>query len=109
MITIPEFVKDYIKVQAKEKGSIRVDINVFDKEGGRFLYKHGLTFTRDLNFHGTGGYTLGIEEYLARTLTYARKSITICINGKLLSDIHPILLPPPSTPPEIDLTHTTQE
>lgn len=104
MITIPEFIKDYIKVQVKEKGFIRIDINVFDKEGGRFLYKHGLNFANDLNFHGTDGYTLGIEEYLARTLTYTKKPISVCINGKLLTDIKQLALPPPLTPPLIDLS-----
>lgn len=106
MIIIPYFVTEFCEKQAKTVGYIRVDVNVFDKEGGNFLYKHGLTFGADLMFHGTDGTTLSMMDYITKTLTYSRKHITICLNGKLLSDIKPLLLPPPETPPEINLGNT---
>lgn len=100
---IPDFVKHYMNTCLNEKGVVRVDVNVYDKPDGKFLYKHGLDFGKDLHFHGMNGFTMSIEDYLYRTLTHTIKPITVCINGRLLTDIMP---PIPINPPEeIDISH----
>ena len=106
-VEIPAYVIDHFKKEVKEKGSLVVEVDVFDKnDENKFLYRHGLTFASDLHFHGANSYVLGINEYLSRLLTFSVKPIKIYVNRTLLSDIVQLALPPVVTPVEIDLSNT---
>jgi hypothetical protein len=105
LMQIPDFVTDYFKKQIREKGSLVVDVDVFDKTD-KFLYRHGLTFASDYHFHGGSGYTLHINEYLHRLLTFTQKPIKIYVNRMPLDKIEPVALPPPELPVAIDLSQT---
>jgi hypothetical protein len=104
---IPPFVSEYFRDEVKTKGGIVVDVDVFDKQE-KFLYRHGLTFASDLHFHGANNFTLGINEYLNRLLTYSMKPIKIYINRKLLSDIKPLVPLPVHEPTIIDLSNVKE-
>lgn len=107
MEQLPEFLYEWIKQQAKEKGHIIVGIDIFaDNEYKIFKSRHGLNFSHDLYWHGLDGYKLSIEEYLTRTIKHSRKPIKIYLNGMSLNAITPNLLPAPQIPQEIDLSDT---
>ena len=105
---IPKFVLQHCRDEYKEKDKLRVDVNVYeDEQLTKFLYKHGLDFSWDLNFHGLNGFALPIDEYIERVIKYNRKPVTICINGVRLDDIKPKNPAPIHPPQEIDLSSTS--
>lgn len=109
-IEIPYFVTDFFKEQIKLKGHLVVDVDVFDRnDQNKFLYRHGLTFSSDMHFHGADNYILGIHEYIKRLLTYTIKPIKIYVNRVPLDSIEPKALPPVITPVEIDLTDVSTQ
>jgi hypothetical protein len=108
-VEIPYFVNDFFKEQIREKGVLIVEVDVFDQnDETKFLYRHGLTFGIDMHFHGANSYTLSINEYLKRLLTYTIKPIKIYVNKVALNTIEPKALPPVITPIEIDLTNVVE-
>lgn len=105
---VPDHVMDWLKKEAKTKGTIRVDIEVYHDDSLTHLAtRHGLSFSYDLKFHGANGFTYGIEDYLLQTLNYTRRYIKILVNGMDLAEIKLPQLLPPEIPPEIDLSNTT--
>jgi len=98
---------NWLKKEAKDKNAVKVDIEVYHDDALTHLkLRHGLSFSWDLQFHGLNGYTLGIEEYLLRTLNHSRSYIKILVNGTPLDEIKVPQLLPPEAMPEIDLSHT---
>jgi hypothetical protein len=105
IVEVPQFVTDWFTEELKTKDLLQVDVEVFDYSE-KFLFRHGLTFARDLKFHGTNGYSLHINDYIKRLLHFSKRPIKIYVNRTLLSDIQQKYLPPPEVPTAIDLSNT---
>lgn len=105
---IPQFVREWIDRELKEKKSVKVDIDIFaDKEYKNKKSRHGLSFDSTGYWYGLTGFKISIEDYLKQTLKYTIKPVKVYINGTALDKIEMLYLPPPQTPQEIDISMNT--
>lgn len=107
---IPDFVMAWLKNEAKQKNSIKIDIDTFnDEQMTHRQSRYGLSFSWDLKFYGLNGYTLDIEDYLLQHINYGRGFFKIYANRTGLDEIEQPRLTPPEFPPQIDLSQTSQD
>lgn len=108
LIELPPFVKEWIRLELRTKGKLRVDVDVYaDKDYNRVLYRHGLNFGSDMCFHSLDRkFTMSIDDYIIKLLKYSQKYVKVMINGVLLSDIKLPEEPPVKLPEPVDLSQT---